>query len=140
MSLIFAPGKYLTLFFLSLDIVFAISPDIVEFPKLNVVPFLHYSLLCCTEFLSVLLRFPVRVDWISFLVLTCSSECFTVCFTSFTGHFFFFEMWGDSCLECLSITSSKSTPDCLSKKYSTTSLVTGVSNLQFTGEKSFFFN
>ena len=90
MSLIFAPGIYLTLIFRFLDTFFSISPDIVEFPKISGVPY-HSSLFCCTELVSALLIFFVRVDSISFLVLTCSSECFTVCSISFTGQFLVFQ-------------------------------------------------
>ena len=46
-------------------------------------------------------------------MLTCSSECFTVCFTSITGQFLIFELRGDSCLEGLSIATSKSIRDSL---------------------------
>ena len=90
MTLIFAPGIYLTLIFRFLDIFFSISPDIIEFPKISAVPY-HFSLFCCTELLSALLIFFVRVDFISFLVLTYSSECFAVCSTLFTGQFLIFE-------------------------------------------------
>ena len=68
MSLIFAPGKYLTLILLFMDIFFSISPDIVESPKKSVVPFLHSSLFCCKVLLSALLMFSVGVVWIPCLV------------------------------------------------------------------------
>ena len=54
-SSIFGLGKYLTLIFLFLNIIFSISPDIAESPKISVVPFLHLSLFCCRELLSALL-------------------------------------------------------------------------------------
>ena len=111
MSLIFAPGKYVTLIFLFLDIFLSISPDIVDSPKISVVPFLHFSLFCCRVLLSALLIFSFGAVWISFLALTCSSECFTVCSTSVTGQFLVFELRGGSCLGSLSITTSKSYSD-----------------------------
>ena len=112
MSLIFAPGKYLTLILLFVDIFFSISPDIAESPQKSVVPFLHSSLFCCKVLLSALLMFSVGVVWIPCLVLTCLLlTCFAVCFTSITGQFLLFELWGDLCLEGLSITTSKSTRD-----------------------------
>ena len=126
MSLIFAPGKYLTLIFIFLDIFFSISPDIVESPKISVVPFLHSLLFYCTVLLPALLVFSVGAVWISFLAVTCSSECFGVCPTSITRQFLVFELRGGSCLEGLLITTSKSTPDGLLEKPSTALLLTGV--------------
>ena len=64
MSLIFAPGKYLTLIFLFLDIFFSLRPDIVDSPKISVVPFHHSSLFCCTVMLSALLVFFI-LDFLS---------------------------------------------------------------------------
>ena len=97
MSLIFAPGKYLTLILLFVDIFFSISPDIVESPQKSVVPFLHSSLFCCKVLLSALLMFSVGVVWIPCLVLTCSLlTCFAVCFTSITGQLLLFELWGET--------------------------------------------
>ena len=139
MVLIFAPRKYLTLIFLFPDIFFSISPDIVESPKISEVPFLHSSLFGCTVLLSALLIFSVRADWISFLVLTCSSECFTVCSTSITGQFLVSELRGDSCLEGLSITTSKSKPDGLLEKPSTVLLLRGISCSRIIGEDFFLF-
>ena len=66
-------------------------------------------------------------------MLICSPECFTVCFTSITGQFLVFELQGDSCLEGLSITKSKSTRDGLLL----TVLVTGVSSSRIIGEEFF---
>ena len=137
MALLPAPGKYRTLIFLFLDIFFSISPHIVESPKISVVPFLHSSLFCCTELLSALLIFSVGVDWISFLVLTCSSKYFTLSSTSFTRQFLVFELRGDSCLEGLSITTSKSTLNGLFEKPSTASLLSGVSSSRIIGEEFF---
>ena len=128
MSLIFAPGKYLVLIFLFLDVFFSISPDIIESPKISILPFLHSSLFCCRELLSALLIFPVGVDSTSFLVLTCSSEYFTACSTSFSGQFLVFELLGGCCLEGLSIATSKSTPDGVLGEPTTASLQTGVSS------------
>ena len=68
---------------------------------------------------------------------TCSSECFVVCSTSFTGQFLVFELQGDSCLGSLSITTSKSTTDGLLEKPSTASLLTGVSSSRIIGEELF---
>ena len=67
-------------------------------------------------------------------MLTCSSECCTVCFTSITGQFLIFELRGDSCLEGLSITTSKSTRDGL---LLTVLVLTGVSSSQIIGEEFF---
>ena len=64
MSLIFAPGKYLTLIFLFLDIFFSLRPDIVDSPKISVVPFHYSSLFCCTVMLSALLVFFI-LDFLS---------------------------------------------------------------------------
>ena len=64
MSLIFGPGKYLTLIFLFLDIFFSLRPDIVDSPKISVVPFHHSSLFCCTVMLSALLVFFI-LDFLS---------------------------------------------------------------------------
>ena len=134
----FDPGKYLTLIFLFLDMFFFISPDIVESPKVNLVPSLHSSLFCCTELLSALLIFSAGVDLISF-VLICSSEDFTVCSTSFTGQFLVFELREDSCLEGLSITTSKSTPDSLHEKLSTSLLLIQVHQVRELLQRNFFF-
>ena len=128
MSLIFAPGKYLVLIFLFLNIFFSISPDIIESPKISVVPFLHSSLFCCRELLSALLIFSVEADSTSFLVITCSSEYFTACSTSFSGQFLVFGLLGGSCLQGLSIATSNSTPDGVLEEPSTASLQTGVSS------------
>ena len=54
MSLIFPPGKYLTLILLFLDNFFSISPDIVEFPQNKcIIPFLMVLLdsvvVCVTD-------------------------------------------------------------------------------------------
>ena len=95
---------------------------------MSIVPFLHYSLFSCTVLLSVLLIFSVGAVWISFLVLTCLSKCFTVCFISITGQFLVFELRGDSCLEGLSIATSKTTRDGLLEKPSTVLVLTGVSS------------
>ena len=135
MSLILPPGKYLTLIFLSLDISFSISPDIFESFKISVGRFLHSSLFCCIVLLSAILVFSIGAVWISFLALTCSSECFIVCPTSITGQFLVFELGGDSCLEGLSITTTKSTPDSFLEKPSTTLLLTGVLSSQIIGEE-----
>ena len=94
----------------------------------------HSSLFCCTVLLSALLVFSF---WISFLVLTCSSECFTVCPTSIIGQFLVFELQGGSCLDGLSITTSKSTPDGLLEKSSTALLLTGVLSSRIIGEEFF---
>ena len=67
-------------------------------------------------------------------MLTCSSECFTVCFTSITGQFSIFKLQGDSCLEGLSITTSKSKRDGL---LLTILVLTGVSSSQIIGEEFF---
>ena len=87
--------------------------------------------------LSVLLILSVRAVWISFLVLTCSSGCFTVCPTSITGQFLVFELQGDPRLEGLSIATSKSTPDGLLEKPSTVLLLTGVLSSRIIGEEFF---
>ena len=116
---------------------FSISPDIVSSPKISVVPFLHFSLFCSTGLLSALLVFSVRIYWISFLVLICSSVYFTNWPTSFAGQFFVFELQGDFCLEGLSITTSKSTPDGLLEKLSTASLLTGVPSSRIFREEFF---
>ena len=116
---------------------FSISSDIAESPKIIVVPFLHSSLFCCTALLSALLVFSVGAVWISFLVLTCSSECFAVCSTSITAQFLVFELWGNSCFESLSITASKYTPDCLLEKPSIALLLTSVLSSQIIGEEFF---
>ena len=69
-------------------------------------------------------------------MLTCSSECFTVCFTSITGQFLVFELQGDFCLEGLSITTSKPTRDGLTL---TVLVRTGASSSQIIGEEFFLF-
>ena len=84
--------------------------------------------------LSALLIFSVCTVWISFLVLTCLLECFTVCFTSITVQFSVFELQGDSCLEGLSITTSKPKRDGL---LLTILVLTGVSSAQIIGEEFF---
>ena len=134
MSLIFASGNYRTLVSLFLDIFFSISQDIADSPKISVVTFLHSSLFCWTVLLSALLTFSVWAVWISFLVLTCSPECFTVCFTSITWQFLIFALQGESCLEGLSITTSKSTRDCL---LLTALVLTGVSSSRIIGAEFF---
>ena len=115
MFLIFAPGKYLTLIFLFLDIFFSISSDIIESPKTSGEPFLPSSRFCCRELLSALLIFYVGINW-SFLV---------------------FELRGDFYLEGLSITTSKSTPNGLLEKPSTALLLIDVSSSQIIGEDFF---
>ena len=90
--------------------------------------------------LSALLAFWVGTVFISFLVLTCSSECFMVCPTSITGQFLVFELREDSCLKGLSITTSKSTSDGLLEKPSTALLLillTGVLSLRIIREEFF---
>ena len=67
-------------------------------------------------------------------MLICSSECFTVCFTSITWQFLIFALWGDSCLEGLSITTSKSTRDGL---LLTALVLTGVSSSRIIGQEFF---
>ena len=76
--------------------------------------------------------------WISFLVLPCSSEYFTVCFTSITGQFLVFELRGDFCLEGLSITTPKSTPDGLLEKPSM-ALLLKMYQVRELMESNFFF-
>ena len=71
--------------------------------------FHHFSLFYCT-------RYWYFSFWISFLALTFSSECCTICPTSITWQFLVFELLGDSCLEGLSIATTKSTPDGLLEK------------------------
>ena len=137
-SLIFAPGKYLTLIFLFLETFFAISPDIVESLKVSVVPFLHSSLFYFTELFPAVLIVFVGIYWIFFLVFTCSLECSTVCPTSVTRQFIYFEMRGNSCLQGLSITTLKSTLCDLLEKPSTASLLTDISNSQITRKGLFF--
>ena len=124
----------LTLIFLFLNIFFSISLGIAESPKISVVPFLHSSLFCCAVLLSAYMIFSVGAVLISFLGLTCSSECFTVCFTSIAEQFLVFELREYSCLEDLSITTSKSPRDGL---LLTVLVLTGVSNLRIIGKKFF---
>ena len=83
---------------------------------------------------SALLIFFVGAVWIFFLLLTCSSECFTVCLTSITGQFLnlVFELRGDYCLEDLSVTASRSA------RYGLLLMVlvlTGVSSSRIIGEE-----
>ena len=70
-------------------------------------------------------------------MLASSLECFVICSTSFTEQFLVFELWGDSCLECLSITTSKSAPDGLPEKPSAALLLTGKSSSRITGDEFF---
>ena len=67
-------------------------------------------------------------------MLTCSSECFTLYFTSVTGQFLVFELRRDSCLESLSITTSKSTRGGL---LLTVLVLTSVSSSRIIGEALF---
>ena len=70
-------------------------------------------------------------------MLSCSSECFTVCPTSIAGQFLVFDLRGGSCLEGLSIKTSKSTPDGLLEKHSKALLLTGVLSSQNIEEEFF---
>ena len=67
-------------------------------------------------------------------MLTCSSECFALYFTSVTGQFLVFELRRDSYLESLSITTSKSTRGGL---LLTVLVLTGVSSSRIIGEALF---
>ena len=58
-------------------------------------------LFCCAELLSALLIFSVVVDWISFLMLNCSSNSFGVCTILSTGKFLAFSLTGDSSLQSI---------------------------------------
>ena len=113
MSLIFAPGKYLTLIFLFLDIFFSLRPDIVDSPKISVVPFHHSSLFCCTVMLSALLVFFI-LDFLSSVNLFVRMLYGLPYFNHMAV--LVFELLGDSCLEGLSIATTKSTPDGLLEK------------------------
>ena len=73
-------------------------------------------------------------NWSIACSLTCSSGCFTVCYTSVIGEFLVFEVRGDSCLEGLSIATSKSTQDSL---LLTVLVLTSVSRSWIIGEESF---
>ena len=57
-----------------------------------------------------------------------------VCFFSITGQFLVFELWGDPCLEGLSIVTSISTRDCL---LLTVLVLAGVSSSLISGEEFF---
>ena len=126
----------MTLIFSFLDIFFSVSPEIVESPKISVLPFLHSSF------------FLYRV-----LVCVSDSLCwsrlnFLSCVNLFIGMFhcllyFIYRsvlsFWtaGRLLFGSLSITISKSTPDGLLEEPSTASLLTGASSLQIIGEKFF---
>ena len=113
MSLIFAPGKYLT-WFSYFWTSFSLYVQILSTPPKSV---LYLStILHCFAVQWCCLRYWYFSFWISFLALTCSSECCMVCPTSITWQFLVFELLGDSCLEGSSIATSKSTLDGLLEK------------------------